>query len=69
MQLISAREQTVHIDEHSFTFAAGEVLRTEYSHKYSLESFAGLATAAGLTVRQVWTDRDALFSVQYLSRA
>jgi dimethylhistidine N-methyltransferase len=69
MQLLSAREQTVHIDEHSFSFAAGEVLRTEYSHKYSLESFAGLATAAGLTVRQVWTDRDALFSVQYLSRA
>ena len=69
MQLICARDLTVHIDAHRFTFTAGEVLRTEYSHKYSLESFAGLATAAGLTVRQVWSDRDQLFSVQYLSRA
>jgi dimethylhistidine N-methyltransferase len=69
MQLICARDLTVHIDAHRFSFTAGEVLRTEYSHKYSLESFAGLATAAGLTVRQVWSDRDQLFSVQYLSRA
>lgn len=69
MQLVCAREHTVHIDAQPFTFTAGEVLRTEYSHKYSLESFAGLATAAGLTVRQVWSDRDHLFSVQYLSRA
>ena len=69
MQLLSARDQTVHIDEHRFDFSAGEVLRTEYSHKYSLAQFAGLAAAAGLAVRQVWSDRDRLFSVQYLSPA
>jgi dimethylhistidine N-methyltransferase len=69
MQLHSTRAQTVHIDGHSFEFAAGEALRTEYSHKYSLEQFSGLAAAAGLSVRQVWSDRDRLFSVQYLSHA
>jgi len=69
MQLLSERPQTVHIDGEHFHFTAGEVLRTEYSHKYSLEQFAGLAAAAGLAVRQVWSDRDRLFSVQYLSPA
>ena len=69
MQLVSAAAQTVHIDEHAFHFAPDEVLRTEYSHKYTLEQFAGLAAAAGLAVRQVWTDPERLFSVQYLTRA
>lgn len=69
MQLHSQRDQAVHIAGHRFDFAAGEVLRTEYSHKYSLEGFAELAAAAGLAVRQVWRDRERLFSVQYLSPA
>lgn len=69
MQLLPDRPQTVHIAGHRFEFAAGEVLRTEYSHKYTLEQFAALAAAAGLTVRQVWTDSAALFSVQYLTCA
>ncbi|HEY0136854.1 MAG TPA: L-histidine N(alpha)-methyltransferase [Nannocystis sp.] len=69
MQLVSTRAQTVHIDGQSFAFTADEHIRTEYSHKYTLEQFAGMATAAGLAVRKVWTDRASLFSVQYLTRA
>lgn len=69
MRLISTRAQTIHIADHTLEFTAGEHIRTEYSHKYTLEQFAGMATAAGLTVRQVWTDRASLFSVQYLTRA
>jgi L-histidine Nalpha-methyltransferase len=68
MQLISRRPQTARIADRRFEFAADEVITTEYSHKYSLEQFAGLAAAAGLQVRQVWTDRQQLFSVQYLTR-
>jgi uncharacterized SAM-dependent methyltransferase len=69
MRLLGTRDQTVHIDGQSFEFAAGEHIRTEYSHKYTLEQFADMATEAGLVVRQVWTDRARLFSVQYLTRA
>ena len=47
-------------------FARGETICTEHSHKYTLESFAGLARRAGLAVRRVWTDPKARFSVQYL---
>ncbi|MBL8969995.1 MAG: L-histidine N(alpha)-methyltransferase, partial [Myxococcales bacterium] len=48
---------------------AGEVIVTEHSHKYTLAGFAALAAAAGLQVRQVWTDCEQLFSVQYLTPA
>ena len=68
MQLVSRRPQTVRLADHDIHFTAGEIVRTEYSHKYTREQFAGLAAAAGLRVRQVWTDRAELFSVQYLTR-
>ncbi len=69
MQLVSKRAQTVHIDDQSIEFHAGEAIRTEYSHKYTLDQFAGMATTAGLAVHKVWTDHARLFSVQYLTRA
>lgn len=69
MRLVSTRSQTVHLAGQSFAFAAGEVLVTEYSHKYSLEAFGVLAAANGFTVARVWTDPDRLFSVQLLEAA
>lgn len=66
MHLISRREQSVTLGEHSFSFAPGEHILTEYSHKYSLDAFAGLAEANGFRVDDVWIDPDRLFSVQYL---
>jgi dimethylhistidine N-methyltransferase len=69
MRLVSRRDQDVTIDDTRFAFAADEFIRTEYSHKYTLEQFAGMAAEASLRVRQVWTDRDQQFSVQYLTRA
>ena len=69
MHLVSSREQTVAIDGERFTFAAGESIHTENSHKYSLDRFAAIAAAAGWTVDRVWTDADRLFSVQLLSVA
>lgn len=69
MQLVSRRAQRVHLAGHPIDFTAGEVIVTEHSHKYTLAGFAGLAAAAGLQVRQVWTDCEQLFSVQYLTPA
>ena len=67
MLLFARREMDVHIAGSTFHFAQDEAILTEYSHKYTLESFANLALEAGLQVTRVWTDADALFSVQYLS--
>lgn len=69
MQLISRRRQAVHIAGQRIEFREGEPIVTEHSHKYTLAGFAALAAAAGLHVRQVWTDREQLFSVQYLTPA
>lgn len=66
MRLYSDRDQTVEIAGQKFDFEIGESILTEYSHKYTVESFGRIAGAAGFTTRQVWTDRDNLFSVQYL---
>ena len=68
MRLISDREQQVHIGDHTIDIAKGEAIITEYSHKYTLEGFAGMAAAAGFTVKRVWMDPDRLFSVQYCVR-
>ncbi|MFO7306388.1 MAG: L-histidine N(alpha)-methyltransferase [Gammaproteobacteria bacterium] len=66
MHLISKRDQRVHIGHAEVTIKRGEHIRTEYSHKYTLEDFAELAESAGLRVREVWTDRNRYFSVQLL---
>jgi dimethylhistidine N-methyltransferase len=69
MRLVSTRAQTVRVAGQSFAFAAGEILVTEYSHKYSLAGFRALAGDGGFTVARVWTDPEHLFSVQLLEVA
>ena len=66
MHLESVTDQTVTIAGDRYTFAAGETVHTESSHKYTEPQFAQLAAAAGMRVVQVWKDDDALFSVQFL---
>jgi len=66
MQLVSRREQAATVGGVAFGFREGEVLTTEYSHKYTLEGFAALAAAGGFAVEQVWTDPRQWFSVQLL---
>lgn len=67
MHLVSLRAQTVRLGGEAVRFAEGETLWTECSYKYSLPEFALLAATAGFGVREVWTDRDRKFSVQYLT--
>jgi dimethylhistidine N-methyltransferase len=67
MSLVSLAEQTVRIGDAELEIDAGERIRTEYSHKYTLEDFEALAEQAGLSVERAFVDDDQLFSVQYLA--
>jgi hypothetical protein len=68
MHLVSRRDQTVRIGGPASTSR-----RRVDPHRVLAQvlprTVRRLAAAAGLRVRQVWSDRDDLFSVQYLSAA
>ena len=66
MHLVSQRAQIVHLDSREFRFEDGEYITTEYSYKYTLPGFAGLALRAGFELVRHWEDRDRLFSVLFL---
>lgn len=68
MHLVSRRDQTVTVAGVPFSIARGESIRTECSHKYTVEEFAGMVAHAGFAVKRVWTDAENLFSVQYCER-
>lgn len=66
IRLISRRTQVVHVAGQRITLARGEPILTEYSHKYTVESFRQLAARAGFVSRHVWCDARQLFSVHGL---
>jgi L-histidine N-alpha-methyltransferase len=66
MHLVSKKHQRIHIGDEEVEIARGEHIRTECSHKYTLESFANLAAHADLSVTRVWMDANQQFSVQLL---
>jgi dimethylhistidine N-methyltransferase len=65
--LDSRRDQTVTLAAEPIRFAAGESICTEYSHKYTIDEFAGLAAATGLTLRRAWTDKRRNFAVLHFA--
>jgi len=65
MHLISQINQQVQLDGSVINFKMGESILTEYSYKYTLKSFADLASDY-FDVKKVWTDKNNLFSIQYL---
>lgn len=67
MRLISLRQQTVTLAGTPIQFERDEYIITEYSRKYSLEAFAGIAREAGFDFGQAWLDENESFSVQYLT--
>lgn len=69
MHLVSKRDQVVHLGDEKVRISRGEHLRTEYCHKYTLDSFNELAATAGLAVKRVWLDPNQQFSVQLLEPA
>ena len=68
-ELVEHVAQVVTLAGRRFPLAEGETIRTEYSHKYSIDGFQRLAAAVGFRGRQVWTDPEPLFAVCYLDRA
>ncbi|MDE0811423.1 MAG: L-histidine N(alpha)-methyltransferase [Alphaproteobacteria bacterium] len=66
MHLLSLRDQTVKIGGRRFSFAEGETIHTENSHKYEIDEFQALVVQAGFVPKAVWSDADNLFSVHYV---
>jgi len=66
MGIVSQRSQSVHLGDTVISFAQGEILRTEYSYKYTVEEFQLLAMDAGFQPVEVWVDPDQYFSLHHL---
>jgi uncharacterized SAM-dependent methyltransferase len=66
MQLVSRSDQLVHVGGSPVRFAKGEVIVTEYSHKYTVDGFAALLESAGFAGGErlgCWYDDDEWFGV------
>jgi dimethylhistidine N-methyltransferase len=66
MHLVSRRAQIVTVGGRHFSFAAGETIHTENSHKYTLAGFAELGRRAGWKMKTYWLD-DAGYAVLLLA--
>jgi dimethylhistidine N-methyltransferase len=64
MRLVSSCDQTVRISdlEEDHSFVDGEYIVTEWSHKYTRESFEAIAGNAGLEIVQEWRDSEGWFA-------
>jgi dimethylhistidine N-methyltransferase len=67
MRLISDEPQRVSVGGETFSFAAGEHIHTENSHKFSIPEFRALCDAGGFSPVASWTDSESLFSVHYFT--
>lgn len=67
--ITSREDQDVTVLGQPFSFARGERIHTENSHKYALADITAMAEAAGWTHAQAWVDDDNLFSVNMLTQA
>lgn len=68
MHLVSLRDQTVTLAGERLTFAEGERIHTENSHKYTVDGIALMAERAGWRLEKSWTDPKDWFGV-FLLRA
>jgi uncharacterized SAM-dependent methyltransferase len=67
MRLVSLKRHAVELPGATIFFDQGEHIVTEYSHKYSIDSFQALAAEAGWTCDATWVDEKRLFSVHFLT--
>lgn len=65
MHLVSKIAQEVHMNGEVIHFEKGETIHTENSYKYSPAEFESLVNE-WFEVKKIWTDKDDLFSMQYL---
>lgn len=47
----------------TFEFHRGEKIRTEYSHKYTIQQFDRIVERAGMEIHKVWTDEKRWFAL------
>lgn len=68
MRLYSAGEQHVDVEAigRTFDFADGEFIHTEWSHKYTPDTFATLCAPADLAIDHLWTDARDWFGLAML---
>jgi dimethylhistidine N-methyltransferase len=67
MHLVSRRKQSIQLGDETYHFENGETIHTENSYKYTGREFQQLAWSAGWHPRMLWSDREDLFNVHYLS--
>lgn len=67
--LIAERPMNVRVGADSFSFDAGDEIWVESSYKYTPEHFARIASLAGLSVENLWTDARRWFGVFLLVRS
>ena len=68
MLLRSKEKQTISVGDERFSFAEGETICTEYSHKYDQKRIEAMFLTSELSCRQVWTDRRNWFAIYYFSK-
>lgn len=66
ISIVSQTDETIHIDDQEFFVRKGEEILTEYSHKYTIDGFAELASEAGFSLHKYWTDEQDYFAVLHL---
>jgi len=66
--ITSREDQDVEVLGQQFSFACGERIHTENSHKYDLADITAMAEQAGWTHPRAWVDDDKLFSLNLLTR-
>jgi L-histidine N-alpha-methyltransferase len=67
MHLVSRKKQFIQLGDETFHFEDGETIHTENSYKYTAHEFQQLAWSAGWHPKMLWSDRNNLFNVHYLS--
>jgi dimethylhistidine N-methyltransferase len=67
MHLVSQKRQIIDLKAEVFEFDEGETIHTENSYKYTVQEFQQLARVAGWHPKMLWSDREGLFNVHYLS--
>ena len=67
IHIVSLAGQDVSVRGRRYSFAKGERVHTENSHKYTVAEFQDLARAAGWAAKAVWTDKADLFSLHLLA--
>jgi dimethylhistidine N-methyltransferase len=65
LYLEALEDLTVSWPENSKAFKAGDLIHTEHSHKYTIESIKQLLNNAGFKKIQIWTDPKDYFAVLY----